>query len=182
MKHIEIITYLSDYVKAEELLDKIVEDLAGDKDNGLLKLYPPETLQLISLLTYVYEKRGRTQCVVDFCESILVNEDIMKKCNPFAIYYIIEYTRFNPRLSEVTQYESEYMKELRANFYSMRLKIKQKWLEDPNFLHFNQVDPRRSDDDDLYEIAVWFIEALSNHLIFLRAVQVEFRANFKKFF
>jgi hypothetical protein len=92
---------MSDYKQAEVIFDKVMEDFKQDKINVALKIKAPEMLRLISVGMYLLQKIGRYQECVDFGESILSNQEIMKRLNPIALFYIFEYTRPKKALEEI---------------------------------------------------------------------------------
>ena len=64
----------------------------------------------------------------------------------------------------------------------MRGEIKKRWLDDPNCFSYAHLDPEHAEKDEWFDIVAWFVEVVSDHLLFLRAVQVETQDNFKQFF
>jgi hypothetical protein len=120
--------------------------------------------------------------MIDTCESIIINDELMERCNPFSMFYIMEIYRKEKALSEIFQYQAPAYNYLRQRFFTARALIKKMWLDNPCFLFFGHVDPSDVEDQDWHDTAVWFIEAISDHFVFLRAIQVEYNANFKKFF
>ena len=65
----------------------------------------------------------------------------------------------------------------------MRLMIRDHWLKNPTCFFFDELaNPAVCDDPKWVEAAFWFTEAISDHLICLRAVQVEMREEFTSFF
>ena len=56
------------------------------------------------------------------------------------------------------------------------------WLLNPCFLFYVHMDCSEVENKDKQEIAFNFIEAVSDNFIFMRAIQVEVKQNFKKFY
>ena len=95
----------------------------------------------------------------------------------------MENIKFNYNLKEIHNYSSPMYRDLKERFFEMRLMIKQKWLKNPTFLFFEELtNPGMCEDVKWVEAVSWFIEAVSDHLICVRAVQVEFRDHFKKYY
>jgi len=105
----------------------------------------------------------------------------MKRANPIALYYLFEYTRSQSKLQEILQFESERYKEIKAAFGDWRDWIKKKWLLDPNSFSFAHLE-KDSENAQWFSILSWFVEVIQDHLLFLRAMQVETHENFKKYF
>lgn len=59
--------------------------------------------------------------------------------------------------------------------------IKKKWLLDPNSFSFAHLE-KDSENAEWYTILSWFVEVIQDHLLFLRAMQVETHTNFKTYF
>ena len=69
-----------------------------------------------------------SQGMIDLYESFICNDDIMAQCNPFALYYTLEYAKMNPKLHCIHRYQSDQMRELKERFVRMRLQIRQHFL------------------------------------------------------
>ena len=56
-------------------------------------------------------------------------------------------------------------------------------MKNPTFLFFEDLsNPALCRDPEWLEASAWFIEAIRDHLICVRAVQVEFREHFKRYY
>ena len=55
----------------------------------------------------------------------------------------------------------------------MRLKIRKHFLENPCFTVFEGLTPANAVDHEWVEIVANFSEAIADHLVFMRAIQVE---------
>ena len=95
----------------------------------------------------------------------------MERCNPFSLFYILEDTKFHPKLHCISNYNSPLYKDLKERFFAMRLLIKQRWLKNPTFLFFDDMmNPALCGDPEWLEASAWFMEAVRDHLICVRAV------------
>ena len=119
---------------------------------------------------------------MDLYESFMCNDDIMTMCNPFSIYYIVEYARKDPKLVNLHRYQSGQMSVLTKNFFKMRLEIKKHFLDNPCFTTFEGLTPANAVDNEWVEIVGNFSEAIADNLIFIRAIQVETTKKFKDLF
>ena len=120
--------------------------------------------------------------MIDIYESFVCNEDIMKMCNPFALFYIIAYAKTNNRLLAVHKYQTPYMLQLNERFFKMRLDLRKHFLNNPCFTIFEGLTPAHAVDNEWVEVVAHFSEAIADHLIFIRACQVETRKGFKELF
>ena len=110
---------------------------------------------------------------MDLYESFICNDDIMSKCNPFSIYYIVEYAKLNQKLKNIHRYQSDQMRVLKERFVKMRLEIRKHFLDNPCFTIFEGLTPASAIDNEWVEIVGNFSEAIADHFVFIRAVQVE---------
>ena len=183
LRQIEAHVFMSDYDIAEKLADKVLRDFIETRLSNLLKLDPQEIIKLLSVILYLFEKLGRYADIIDLCESFMNEKAIMERCNPFSLFYILEDTRFNPKLISISNYNSPLYKDLKERFFAMRLLIKQNWLKNPTFLFFEEFsNPALCGDPEWLEASTWFMEAVRDHLVCVRAIQVEFREHFKKYY
>jgi len=88
---VEILTFMSDYRQAYHMCHDVVQDIRTADKNKLLNLEPKETVRFISITLYLLQKLKMYQYMIDLHESFVCNSDIMKRCNPFSLYYIIKY-------------------------------------------------------------------------------------------
>ena len=65
------------------------------------------------------------------------------------------------------------MRTLKERFFDMRLKIRKHFLENPCFTVFEGLTPANAVDHEWVEIVANFSEAIADHLVFMRAIQVE---------
>ena len=124
IRQIESHVYMSDYTTAEKLANKLLKDFVETKESNLLKIKPPESLRFLSVMMYLFEKLGRYADIIDLSESFINTPEIMERCNPFSLFYILEDTRFNPKLISISNYNSPLYKDLKERFFTMRLLIK----------------------------------------------------------
>ena len=90
---------MSDYKMADHIAEKLLRDFKETRDSGLIKdLSPNDTLKFLSINLYLQEKLGKYIDMIDLCESFITTEEIMQRCNPFSLFYILEDTRFNQNL------------------------------------------------------------------------------------
>ena len=54
-----------------------------------------------------------SQGMIDLYESFICNDDIMTQCNPFSLYYVLEYAKLNPKLNCIHRYQSDQMRDLK---------------------------------------------------------------------
>ena len=144
---------------------------------------PAEIIKFLSVMLYLLEKLGFHQYMIDLCENFMSIEEIMMKCNPFSLFYILEDTKFNQKLYQIHRMRAPFYDEVKQRFFEMRALIKQHWLNNPTCFFFDDfANPAMCDDPQWVEAASYFIEAIQDNLICVRAIQVEKRDNFKKFF
>ena len=62
---------MSDYETAEKLTDKMLKDFTNARDNNLLKIDPIESIKLLSVVLYLFEKLGRYADIIDLSESFM---------------------------------------------------------------------------------------------------------------
>ena len=93
---IEIYTYMSDYRTAYHMAHTLFLDIKSPDSNCKQFMNPKDTMRTISLLIYLTEKLKMWVSVLDIYESFIVSKDIMTKCNPFSLWYIIEHSKEIP--------------------------------------------------------------------------------------
>ena len=118
----------------------------------------------------------------DLYESFICNHDIMTRCNPFSMYYLVEHAKSNPKLKAIHRYQSNEMLELKNRFLKMRLEVRNRFLKNPCFHVFTGMSPAHNLDHEWIEIVSHFSEAIHDHLIYIRGVQVEHRKGYKELF
>lgn len=97
----------------------------------------------------------------------------MQNCNPFVIYYSIEALRHKKhQVKEVFDYPTTLMKQLTQRVEDARVMIKKRWSQNPNFLNWRHSDTEEA-STEWQEICLLFTEALTDHLLFHRAIKVE---------
>lgn len=65
------------------------------------------------------------------------------------------------------------MRTLKEKFFNMRLQIRKHFLDNPCFTVFEGLTPASAVEHEWVEIVAHFSEAVADHLIFIRAIQVE---------
>ena len=101
---IEILTLMSDYRTAYHMAHTLMDDIKTADSIKALSMTPQDTLRTIAILLYLMEKLKMRQQMIDFYESFITNEDVMSRCNPIALYYLIEHARHNPKLVSIFKY------------------------------------------------------------------------------
>ena len=107
---------------------------------------------------------------MDLYESFICNEDIMTMCNPFSLYYILEFAKLNPKLKNIHRYQSYAMTDLKERFVRMRIDLRKHFLDNPCFTTFSGITPAQAVDNEWVEVVGHFSEAIADHLIFIRAM------------
>ena len=95
LNSIEIATLMSDYRTAYHSAHDLMTDFKEATNSKMVQITPKETIRMISLLLYLMQKLKMFQYMVDLYESFITNEDIMKNCNPFSLYYLLEISKSN---------------------------------------------------------------------------------------
>jgi len=93
---IEIWTLMGDYRRAYHVAHTLALDIKKADKAKLLQMEPKETERLISVTLYLLEKLKMTEQMIDLHESFVNNKDIMTRCNPFSLHYIIQYNKLKP--------------------------------------------------------------------------------------
>ena len=112
---------------------------------------PMETVRMISIMLYLQEKLKMFQHMVELYESFICNDDIMKKCNPFCLYYLIEIAKSHPKLRDIHRYQSDQMSDLKDRYLKMRLEIRKHFLMNPCFQVFKGLSPASAIDNEWVE-------------------------------
>lgn len=93
---IEIATLMSDYRTAYHVAHPLFVDFKLTDSARKLTVSTKDTTRLISLTLYLQGKLKMYTASMDLYESFIDNEDIMTKCNPFTLYYLIKNLKENP--------------------------------------------------------------------------------------
>ena len=131
---------------------------------------PKDTMKTISILLYLMNRLKMFPQMVDFYESFICNDDIMTKCNPFGLYYLVEIAKNHPKLKEIHRYQSNQMGVLKNRYIKMRLQLRNHFIANPCFQVFEGLSPAQAADSDWVETVGHFSEAIYDDFIFIRAV------------
>lgn len=117
----ETLALMSDYRSAYHMAHDLYTDIKNADKSKLLFIEKKDTVRLISICLYIMDKLKMYQSMMDLYESFMCNQDIMTCCNPFSLYYLLEFAKLNPKLKNLHRYVSGHMGELAEKFVKMRL-------------------------------------------------------------
>lgn len=105
---IEMATLMSDYRTAYHVAHPLLVDFKLTESARKLTISIKDTTRLISVLLYLQGKLKMFTASMDLYESFIGNEQIMTKCNPFTLYYIIKYMKDSNEYGHVHFYQTNY--------------------------------------------------------------------------
>jgi len=85
-------------------------------------------------------------------------------------------------LRNIIRYQSNDVQKIFDQFFHARLRLRKHFLENPCFTVFEGISPAMAIDSEWVEIVGDFTEAIDDHLVFMRAMQVETGKGFKELF